>query len=392
MNIIDMISKIRYEIHLGCELAALYEINSKYSMREAEEKIKSIDGLSDQKKAQYLKLFKQDLKKTGADFSEWYYAYKMYELSDKEKKSYLTRQDMLSIYKKNDLLYPGQIPPTRYKDKFLRKYAAFVHRKWIVVTKDSDPEETDRFNEEHDTIVKPKDGSLGKDIIKLQKGTKDASEIVSRRKLPVILEECVENIRELAEFHAPSLNTIRIVTLSNGTDVRILGCALRTGVHGNVCDNAEAGGFFAAVDPDSGIVLSNGFSKSGEESAEHPDSGKVFKGFHIPMWEEVRTACIQAALVDKRSMLVGWDFAVTTQGVELIEGNSHPGILTLQVPLHEGIRGKFFAIMKELHLQYRDVLFWIWLIRKAAPAMLLKKKIRAGMKRMKHCIKNTAKK
>ena len=284
-----MFSLIRHEANLGNVLSVFCCESYKNIMREAEEIIRDIDGLSDQKKAQYLKRYKEDYKKTRANFGEWYYGYKMYTLSDKEKKSFLTTQDIIAISKKYELLFPEQLPTTKYKDRFLQKYAAFVHRKWLVVTKDSDPEEIDRFIAANDTIVKPTDSSRGKGIIKIKKGTRNASEIVLSRQLPVILEECVVNIGELAEFHAASLNTIRIVTLSNGADVRFLGCALRTGNHGDICDNADGGGFFAAVDPDTGIVLSNGISKTGEGIVAHPQSGKVFRGFQIPMWEAVRT-------------------------------------------------------------------------------------------------------
>lgn len=382
-----MFSLIKHEITLGYRLSVFYWKARKKRMREAEEKIMALDGLSDQKKAQYLRLYKKDYKKTRSNFSEWYYGFKMYDLSDKEKKSFLTKQDLAAINKKYFLLFPEQPVLTKDKERFLRKYAAFVRRKWLPVSGNSDPREIDRFVAENDTIVKPMKASLGIGVFKIEKGTKDASQIVLSGKLPAILEECVENIGELAEFHPSSLNTIRIVTLSNGTDVRILGCALRTGTHGNVCDNAETGGFFAAIDPDSGTVISNGVSKSGEELAAHPDSGKPFKGFQIPMWEELKTICTQVALYNKQSMLIGWDFAVTTKGVELIEGNSCPGTETLQVPLHKGIRKKLFAGMKELRLPYRDVLIWIWLIDKAIPAKRLWNKIRDALKRASRCYK-----
>ena len=360
-----MFSKIKHEVKLGRELSVFFKRGHKDIMREAGEIITAIESLSDQEKAQYLRLYKKDYRKTRSNFQEWYYQYRMYGLSDREKKSFLSIMDLKAISKKYELIFPDQRPTTRNKELFLRKYAAFVHRKWMVVTENSNPEEIDHFIAENDTIVKPLISSQGKAIIKIKKGTKNASEIVLSRQLPVILEECVVNCRELAAFHESSLNTIRLVTLSNGSDVRILGCALRTGNNGNICDNANAGGLYAAIDPDSGIVLSNGFFKLGEEVREHPKSRMVFKGFRIPMWKEVRTVCTQAALFNKQSMMIGWDIAVTTNGVELIEGNSHPGLTTLQMPLHKGIRGKFFAIMRELCLPYRDVLIWTWLIGKA---------------------------
>lgn len=115
----DMFSLIRHEAYLGNVLSAFYCESYGNIMREAEEIIREIDGLSDQKKAQYLKRYKEDYKKTRANFGEWYYGYNMYALSGKEKKSFLTTQDIIAISKKYELRFPEQLPTTKYKDRFL---------------------------------------------------------------------------------------------------------------------------------------------------------------------------------------------------------------------------------------------------------------------------------
>ena len=361
----------RHEMRLARELAAFCLSSRRKRVKDAEEKIKALEGLSEQKRKELLKRFSKDNKKYLCNFTEWYKSFKFHKISNTEKKAFLTRDEMAVICKRYEIDYPEQRQVTRNKDRFLKKYGSFIHRKWLYATEDIKPEEIDRFVMEHDTIVKPRDGSLGSGIIKIPKGTENASEIVFQKQFPIVLEECVVNVDELAEFHPASLNTVRVTTISNGKDVRILGAELRVGNHGKICDNAAAGGVLASIDIDSGMINSHGFDKMGEEMTEHPESGKAFLGVQIPMWEDVIKTCKAAALFDKNTRLIGWDIAVTLNGIEVIEANSLPSPEGFQLTTQRGIRERFISILKELHLPYRDVLIWEWLIKKMMPVICL---------------------
>ena len=58
-----MFSKIKHEVKLGRELSVFFKRGHKDIMREAGEIITAIESLSDQEKAQYLRLYKKDYRK-----------------------------------------------------------------------------------------------------------------------------------------------------------------------------------------------------------------------------------------------------------------------------------------------------------------------------------------
>lgn len=75
---------------------------------------------------------------------------------------------------------------------------------------------------------------------------------------------------------------------------------------------------------DHGVLLnkSNGGYK---ETVTNPESGKNFKGFKIPFWEEVLSTSEKAAFDFLPLRTVGWDFAITGNGVKFIEANASYG-------------------------------------------------------------------
>jgi hypothetical protein len=54
----------------------------------------------------------------------------------------------------------------------------------------------------------------------------------------------------------------------------------------------------------------------------HPDTGKNIIGFEIPKWQEVIELARDAALKFMPIRCLGWDIAVTNNGVFLLEGNA----------------------------------------------------------------------
>lgn len=50
----------------------------------------------------------------------------------------------------------------------------------------------------------------------------------------------------------------------------------------------------------------------------------------IPYWDKIIEMIKRAALVIPEVRLVGWDVAITSNGVQIIEGNHNPGIQMLE--------------------------------------------------------------
>ncbi len=322
-------------------------------IKDARTQIEALPGLSEQEKTQMFAFFCSDYDKYRAKFSEWYYSYQFPKISEEKKREYLIQRDMGVLTEiKYNLLFPDQWQIMKKKEVFLEKYAKFVHRQWMYVDAKTDPETVQAFLDRFDVIVKPTNKMSGQGVYKLLRG--DSAEKVFSGELPVLMEECLYNVPELAEFHPASLNTVRVTTVTNGIDVRVLGACLRAGNNNSVYDNADAGGFFAEIDVKTGVIISDGITEKGVSAVSHPVSGKVFRGTVIPMWNEIISMCVAASLHLKGTYLVAWDIAVTPQGIEFVEGNSLPSVEVHQMPLHMGVKKKLYGILDELHMPYKD--------------------------------------
>lgn len=54
---------------------------------------------------------------------------------------------------------------------------------------------------------------------------------------------------------------------------------------------------------------------------EHPESGKNFRDFKLPLWNEILSLSNEAALNFLPWRTLGWDFAITEEGVKILEAN-----------------------------------------------------------------------
>ncbi len=351
----SLIASVEHELRLALTIARHSKKMKQYDLARAREEIAKLD-LPD--KESLLRAYTRDYRRYRATFDEYYYFYQFYRLSDAEKREFLTMRRLQTIIQKYMLKYGEQSRITGSKPCFLKTFSPFIKRKWMRVDKKSNPREVQAFLDSFDVIAKPTGSSSGTGVYKIMRGHGRAEEILNG-KLPILLEQCISSEKEIAAFHPASLNTVRLLTLSNGKDVSILGAALKTGNNGSVFDNAAAsGGYFAEINPETGVIISDGITVKGVESAVHPVSGKMFMGFEIPRWHELIETCRAAALFNSRITLVAWDFAVTPQGIEIIEANSIPSPELHQMPLHKGISKKMLSTMDELGLSYRDALFW----------------------------------
>ena len=149
---------------------------------------------------------------------------------------------------------------------------------------------------------------------------------------PGIVEEYLKQDEEIASFYPDSVNTIRVMTSLRNGKADIVMAALRTGTSGTV-DNWSQGGISASIDPETGIIATDGADYLGDRYVEHPYGGKKFRGFQIPHWDSVRECVCNAALKVPDMPFIGWDVAILNDGrVALIEGNPDFGIKAVQTP------------------------------------------------------------
>lgn len=271
---------------------------------------------------------------------EEYDAYKLWNMDDYRWNEFISLREMHCIYRKTVQVNVGRC----FIDKVLglETFIRYVHRKWV------NPENMafDAFKEfvlSMKCIAKPRYGTQGQDVFLIK--DKDDSSLKLLYQFccenSFIVEEYLRACKEIEEFHPSSLNTVRVMTMSNSkiNKVEVLDAELRMGVHDSVVDNAHQGGVLASIDIETGMLKRNGVDTFGNEYVTHPDSGKVIKGFVIPQWNEIVRVCKEASFVVPETIFAGWDICVRQDGeIEVIEVNAFPVIIGLQTSSQRGLK------------------------------------------------------
>ena len=144
-----------------------------------------------------------------------------------------------------------------------------------------------------------------------------------------IIVEYVEMHPEIKRLNPMSLNTIRVMLINeDGNNPFIASSFMRIGTkQSGIVDNTAQGGMFCKVDVQTGRFF------DGEKvnnhvitpSPIHPDTGELVEGT-IPHWELVREKLIQIANYMPQLEWMGFDIAITQDGFNIIEINSHQGL------------------------------------------------------------------
>ncbi len=145
----------------------------------------------------------------------------------------------------------------------------------------------------------------------------------------MFVQEIVKQPKEISDFSASSLNTIRILTLlTKSNEVLVISAYMRFGRGKSFVDNWSSGGVAVGVNCDTGMLHEFAYNNQGNKFKEHPDSKKPFKDFKIPMWDDVlRIACkLQAACTFYK--FVGVDVALSKDGPVIIEANANSCLIT----------------------------------------------------------------
>ena len=145
----------------------------------------------------------------------------------------------------------------------------------------------------------------------------------------IIMQPYVEQHKEISAINDKCINTVRIVTVNpnkseNPDDVVILASLLRIGVNDMNVDNWAKGGLVVGIDRD-GTLMKYGFYKPGHgtKTEKHPDSGVVFEGREIPMYDELERQVKFFHSKLNGIYTIGWDVAITNNGPLFIEGNDN---------------------------------------------------------------------
>ncbi len=154
-----------------------------------------------------------------------------------------------------------------------------------------------------------------------------------------LFQKSVRQHEGMSALYPDSLNTLRVLIGKGHDGVRPLSIIARMGSDGRPVDNAHAGGIFVGVDMETGRLKRHGhqlYFFGGRQFVEHPDTGVVFEGYQVPRFEEVIDV-VQRAHEWLPHPYSGWDIGVTPDGPVIIECNSAPYLLMMDVA-HGGIK------------------------------------------------------
>lgn len=217
----------------------------------------------------------------GSTLTE-YFEYEFYKKSSYEKKYFVTYRKARKLFKVfNDCKHIDKLNDKALTNTYFESY---LGRDWLNVSKCT-LEEFKVFCTEHSNfIVKPTKSSLGKGVRKVNFNESiDINllykELVTRK---FIVEEYIQQIDSMREFHESSVNTIRVTTVRTNNDVKVMSAALRLGNNGLEIDNHASGGIIASIDVEDGIVITQGIDKFGKRYIKHPMSQKIIVGYKVP--------------------------------------------------------------------------------------------------------------
>lgn len=283
--------------------------------------------------------YKKAFWKHRVTYSEYMYSYEYWRLNEMLRNEFISTSEMQVIYRK--LGCRSVLEVFLEKVRFLEVFKPFIHRWWALASSlslDEIKEKALQFN----MIAKPVNGTRGDGVFKIEnEKISDWQQLYDQLiNDNYLLEECVTACDELAAFHPASLNTLRVVTISNGDRCEVFGALLRMGAHGSVIDNTHAGGVYAPINIETGTIEIEAIDSQNHHYANHPDTGKPIKGFKIPYWNQIVETCKKASQTIPNIHFAGWDLCVIRDGqIEIIEGNHAPDFDGgMQAPLKIGVK------------------------------------------------------
>lgn len=219
------------------------------------------------------------------------------------------------------------IPFLNSKHLFNKCFSPFIKREWLYSEDMSKDEFLSLCKKNKHLIIKPENGVEGVGIYleKVPDSETAREELFSRLKSGayMIEERIVQH--PVMSFNNTSVNTVRAHSIIDREgNVHILKMLLRVGVGDSVVDNYAHGGCVYELDPKTGHIISPSLMKTGEEVYIHPGSDIFVLGFQVPNWDKVIKGIKEAHILLPGCRFIGWDVAVTQDGIELIEGNHNP--------------------------------------------------------------------
>lgn len=278
--------------------------------------------------------------KLGADFND-YCTFSFWDKTKEEKDSFITvrRNDQLRFTMSSPRVYQLFLD----KGLFNKRFSKWVKRGFISTNEAAWSEIAD-FVEKYDAIIaKPLTDYGGHGVVKIVKSSPDYAKKLNEIQESItssrgyIIEEVIENTENIKRLAPASLNTIRLVTvIDNKNELHVIASLLRMGNGKANTDNYHDGGMACEIDLESCQLKGVAKGMNCVVHEKHPYSEIVFDGYPVPEVKQCMEIVKEVAFTEPEARYVGWDFAVTPNGVELLEGNIPPGEDITQLNVRKG--------------------------------------------------------
>ena len=278
-----------------------------------------------------------------------YFLFNFRNRTDQERWEFETDVDRIATLLK---ITPKDVSRKEIQNKynFYRLAQPYFKRMAIKIDKQSSADDFIDFACKHGCVfIKPLEASKGKGAQKFAyldaATTKEYYHHLLETCPEWIVEECIHQAPEMAQWNESSVNTVRIPSFLNNGKFTVIWTRMRMGKKDAIVDNLGSGGIVVSVDPQTGVITSDGCDDSNNHFEKHPDSKLTFKGWQVPRWAELlQTVEELHRTAFGKHVYIAWDFALTDNGWALVEGNWGQ-LLGQQTATQVGVRRKFHELV-----------------------------------------------
>jgi len=155
---------------------------------------------------------------------------------------------------------------------------------------------------------------------------------------------------------ANGLPTARLVTAMYPDGPRLLFACFKIPTGTSIVDNFHdglGGNLLAAVNLETG-TLSAAIGSARRDWPQlvqvdiHPDTRQRIAGLRLPLWEELREVALRGQRLLPGLKSIGWDMAISPDGVLVVEANYKYDMHILQMANQRGLKAEFAALLDGL--------------------------------------------
>ncbi len=267
--------------------------------------------------------------------TEQYITLGFYRKSQRERNLFVTNGKTVKLEKISRRgATKEELSTLQNKRLFVKKYAKYVKR-GSLPTKDASAQEIAAFIEKHGRVlIKPAAETQGRGIEAADYSPDTVMQLAEKLAgKDFLVEQFIKQHPVISAVNPSSVNTIRICTvLDDSHKAHVIGAALRSGGKDSVVDNFHHGGVAYPIDIENGVICGSGRTNSDNKTyARHPATDTLMIGLKIPNWDTVMNSVVEAAEMSDRIAYIGWDVAITEEGVDIIEANIGQGCTMWQL-------------------------------------------------------------